>query len=88
MIIYSIYCGQCRPPSLCSLPTDDDLSEYSSGHETPASSSSRQDLDAEEGKKKTKGKKKDKKSKGKKKTDESVEDTEKKTKKKGFALLR
>lgn len=89
MIIYSIYCVQCRPPSLCSLSPDDDLSEHSSGHETPASSSSRQDLDAEEGKKKkTKGKKKEKKSKGKKKTDESVEDTEKKTKKKGFALLR
>ncbi|CAG06694.1 unnamed protein product, partial [Tetraodon nigroviridis] len=68
---------------------DDDLSEHSSGHETPASSSSRQDLDAEEGKKKkTKGKKKDKKSKGKKKPDESVEDAEKKTKRKGFALLR
>ncbi|TWW64178.1 Partitioning defective 3 -like protein B [Takifugu flavidus] len=68
---------------------DDDFSEHSSGHETPVSSSSRQDLDAEEGKKKkTKGKKKEKKSKGKKKTDEAVEDTEKKTKKKGFTLLR
>lgn len=53
--------------------SDDDFSEQSSGHETPASSSSRQDLDAEEGKqkKKTKGKKK-----------------EKKGKKKGFGLLR
>lgn len=76
--------------SVCLLSADDDLSGHSSGHETPASSSSRQDLDAEEGKKKkTKGKKKDKKSKGKKKTvEESVEDAERKTKKKGFALLR
>uniref|UniRef100_A0A8C4GZ81 PDZ domain-containing protein n=1 Tax=Dicentrarchus labrax TaxID=13489 RepID=A0A8C4GZ81_DICLA len=69
---------------------DDDLSEHSSGHETPVSSSSRQDLDAEDGKKKkkTKPKKKEKKSKGKKKTDDSAEDLEKKTKKKGFGLLR
>ncbi|XP_044201364.1 par-3 family cell polarity regulator beta a isoform X3 [Thunnus albacares] len=69
---------------------DDDLSEQSSGHETPASGSSRQGLDADDGKKKkkTKGKKKEKKSKGKKKTDDSAEDLEKKTKKKGFALLR
>lgn len=89
IIKYSIYCVLCHLPSLCSLSPDDDLSEHSSGHETPVSSSSRQDLDAEEGKKKkTKGKKKEKKSKGKKKTDEAVEDTEKKTKKKGFALLR
>ncbi|XP_028326254.1 par-3 family cell polarity regulator beta a isoform X1 [Gouania willdenowi] len=68
---------------------DDDMSEHSSGMETPASSSSRQDLDAEDGKKKkTKGKKKkkEKKSKGKK-IDDSV-DTEKKTKKKGFGILR
>lgn len=69
---------------------DDDLSEQSSGHETAASGSSRQDLDAEDGKKKkkTKGKKKEKKSKGKKKADETVDDLEKKTKKKGFGLLR
>ncbi|XP_069554508.1 par-3 family cell polarity regulator beta a isoform X1 [Brachyistius frenatus] len=69
---------------------DDDLSDHSSGHETPASSSSRQGLDVDDGKKKkkTKGKKKDKKSKGKKKADDSVEDLEKKTKKKGFSLLR
>ncbi|XP_039998182.1 par-3 family cell polarity regulator beta a isoform X2 [Xiphias gladius] len=69
---------------------DDDLSEQSSGQETPASSSSRQGLDAEDGKKKkkTKGKKKEKKSKGKKKTDDSVENLDKKTKKKGFGLLR
>uniref|UniRef100_A0A8C2ZPG3 PDZ domain-containing protein n=2 Tax=Cyclopterus lumpus TaxID=8103 RepID=A0A8C2ZPG3_CYCLU len=65
---------------------DDDLSDRSSGCETPASSSSRQGLDEEEGKKKkkkTKGKKKEKKSKGK-----TVDDAEKKTKKKGFGLLR
>ncbi|XP_056286981.1 par-3 family cell polarity regulator beta a isoform X2 [Pseudoliparis swirei] len=63
---------------------DDDLSDHSSSCETPASSSSRQGLDEEEGrKKKTKGKKKEKKSKGK-----SVDDVEKKTKKKGFGLLR
>ncbi|XP_030011302.1 par-3 family cell polarity regulator beta a isoform X1 [Sphaeramia orbicularis] len=69
---------------------DDDMSEHSSGHETPASSSSRQGLDADDGKKKkkTKGKKKDKKTKAKKKTDDSVEDPDKKTKKKGFGLLR
>ncbi|XP_026217952.1 par-3 family cell polarity regulator beta a [Anabas testudineus] len=69
---------------------DDDLSDNSSGHETPASSSSRQDLDLEDGKKKKKKnalKKKEKKSKGKKKS-EAVEDLEKKTKKKGFGLLR
>lgn len=70
--------------------SDDDLSEQSSGHETPASGSSRQGLDAEDGKKKkkTKGKKKEKKSKGKKKADEPVEDPEKKTKRRGFGLLR
>ncbi|XP_065807874.1 par-3 family cell polarity regulator beta a isoform X1 [Labrus bergylta] len=70
---------------------DDDFSEQSSGQETPASSSSRYGLDAEDGdtkKKKTKGKKKEKKPKGKKKTDDSAEDFEKKTKKKGFNLLR
>ena len=66
------------------------MSEQSSGHETPVSSSSRQGLDAEDGKKKkkNKGKKKEKKTKGKKKADDSVEDLEKKTKKKGFGLLR
>ncbi|XP_068561524.1 LOW QUALITY PROTEIN: partitioning defective 3 homolog B-like [Cebidichthys violaceus] len=69
---------------------DDDLTDHSSGFETPASSSSRQGLDVDDGnkKKKTKGKKKEKKSKGKKKTDDSVDDAEKKTKKKGFGLLR
>uniref|UniRef100_A0A8D2ZZG1 PDZ domain-containing protein n=1 Tax=Scophthalmus maximus TaxID=52904 RepID=A0A8D2ZZG1_SCOMX len=68
---------------------DDDLSGQSSGHETAASGSSRHGLDAEDGsKKKTKGKKKEKKSKGKKKTDHSLEDPDKKPKKKGFALLR
>uniref|UniRef100_A0AAV2L7K9 Uncharacterized protein n=1 Tax=Knipowitschia caucasica TaxID=637954 RepID=A0AAV2L7K9_KNICA len=67
---------------------DDDLSDHSSGHETPASTSSRNDLDADEsnGKKnkKTKGKKKDKKMKVKK---EPVEEVDRK-KKKGFGLLR
>ncbi|XP_037618308.1 LOW QUALITY PROTEIN: par-3 family cell polarity regulator beta a [Sebastes umbrosus] len=68
---------------------DDDMSEHSSGRETPVSSSSRQGLDADDGKKKkTKGKKKEKKSKGRKKTDDSADDPEKKTKKKGFNLLR
>ncbi|KAM6893098.1 par-3 family cell polarity regulator beta a isoform 1-T1 [Lycodopsis pacificus] len=69
---------------------DDDPTDHSSGCETPVSSSSRQGLDSEDGKKKkkTKGKKKEKKSKGKKKTDDSVDDAEKKTKKKGFGLLR
>ncbi|KAM4602177.1 par-3 family cell polarity regulator beta a [Polymixia lowei] len=68
---------------------DDDLSEQSSGRDTPASSSSRQGLDTEDGKKKKKkGKKKEKKSKGKKKSEESTEELEKKTKKKGFGLLR
>ncbi|XP_034720606.1 par-3 family cell polarity regulator beta a isoform X2 [Etheostoma cragini] len=72
-------------------PSEDDMSEESSGLETPASGSSRQDLDIEDGKtekKKTKGKKKEKKSKGKKKIEDSVDDPEKKTKKKGFGLLR
>ncbi|XP_078099604.1 par-3 family cell polarity regulator beta a isoform X2 [Sander vitreus] len=72
-------------------PSEDDMSEESSGPETPVSGSSRQDLDAEDGKtkkKKTKGKKKEKKSKGKKKTEDSVDDPEKKTKKKGFSILR
>ncbi|XP_056157071.1 par-3 family cell polarity regulator beta a [Lampris incognitus] len=68
---------------------DDDLSEQSSGRDTPASGSSRQGLDMEDGKKKkTKGKKKEKKTKGKKKGDESTEELEKKTKKRGFGLLR
>lgn len=70
---------------------DDDMSEHSSGHETPASSSSRQDLDADDGKKKKKKeerRKKEKKTKVRKKSLDSVEDTEKKTKKKGFGLLR
>ncbi|XP_034033265.1 partitioning defective 3 homolog B-like isoform X2 [Thalassophryne amazonica] len=67
---------------------DDDLSEQSSGQDTPASSSSRQDLDADDGKKKPVGKKKEKKGKGKKKADDSLEDLEKKTKKKGFGILR
>ncbi|RVE75417.1 hypothetical protein OJAV_G00016590 [Oryzias javanicus] len=69
---------------------DDDGSDQSSGHETPASSSSRQDLDADEGKKKkkTKGKKKEKKSKGKKKGEDSGDDLEKKPKRKGFGILR
>lgn len=73
------------------LPSsDDDLSEQSSGHETPASTSSRHGLDAEDGKKKkkTKPKKKEKKSKEKKKAEDSAEEVEKKTKKKGFGLLR
>ncbi|XP_022535966.2 partitioning defective 3 homolog B isoform X3 [Astyanax mexicanus] len=77
---------------------DDDGSEVSSGRDTPASGSSRQGLgDGDESKKdkkkKAKGKKKDKlKSKGKdkdkKKAEESSEEPDKKTKKKGFGLLR
>ncbi|XP_029928977.1 par-3 family cell polarity regulator beta a [Myripristis murdjan] len=69
---------------------DDDLSEQSSGRDTPASGSSRQGLDTDDGKKKKKGKpkKKEKKGKGKKKTEDSSEDLEKKTKRKGFGLLR
>ncbi|XP_072299281.1 par-3 family cell polarity regulator beta a [Eucyclogobius newberryi] len=66
---------------------DDDLSDRSSGHETQASTSSRNDLEADESskkKKKTKGKKKEKKTKTKK---EPVEDPDRK-KKKGFGLLR
>ncbi|XP_055019653.1 partitioning defective 3 homolog B-like [Boleophthalmus pectinirostris] len=71
----------------CSVP-DDDLSEISSGRETPASASSRNDLDAIAGddrkkKKKTIGKKKEKKTKTKK----DPEDPDRK-KKKGFGLLR
>lgn len=69
---------------------DDDMSDYSSGHETPASTSSRQDLDVDEGKKKkkTKAKKKEKKNKAKKRTEDSVDDPEKKPNKKRFNLLR
>ncbi|XP_054649462.1 par-3 family cell polarity regulator beta a isoform X2 [Dunckerocampus dactyliophorus] len=69
---------------------DDDPSEQSSGHETPASGSSRQDLDVEDGtkRKKVNGRKQEKKSKGKKKREEAAEDADKKTKKRGFALLR
>ncbi|XP_053352414.1 partitioning defective 3 homolog B isoform X2 [Clarias gariepinus] len=77
---------------------DDEGSEASSGRDTPASSSSRQGLgdnddNKKDKKKKAKGKKKDKsKSKGrdkdKKKADEATEDPDKKTKKKGFGLLR
>lgn len=69
---------------------DDDLSDHSSGHETPASTSSRNDLDADDTKqkkKKTKGKKKEKKTKPKKKNEEAPDEQEKK-KKKGFGLLR
>ncbi|XP_061698354.1 partitioning defective 3 homolog B-like isoform X1 [Syngnathoides biaculeatus] len=78
---------------------DDDVSEQSSGRETPASSSSRQGL-GEPGEEKTKGDKKKKaktkekdkhrgkgKDKEKKKAEES-EETEKKSKKIGFGLLR
>ncbi|XP_053483215.1 partitioning defective 3 homolog B isoform X1 [Ictalurus furcatus] len=77
---------------------DDEGSEASSGRDTPASSSSRQGLgdndeNKKDKKKKAKGKKKDKlKSKGKdkdkKKAEEATEDPDKKTKKKGFGLLR
>ncbi|XP_061654790.1 par-3 family cell polarity regulator beta a isoform X3 [Phyllopteryx taeniolatus] len=69
---------------------DDDMSELSSGHETPASSSSRQDLDIEDVKKQKKvsGKKQEKKTKGIKRSEDAANDMEKKTKKKGFALLR
>ncbi|XP_049325631.1 par-3 family cell polarity regulator beta a isoform X1 [Astyanax mexicanus] len=67
---------------------DDDYSDDSSGRDTPASNSSRQELEdgAKEKKKKTK-KKKEKKSKAKKK-DDVPEEQDKKTKKKGFGLLR
>ncbi|XP_056611082.1 partitioning defective 3 homolog B isoform X2 [Triplophysa dalaica] len=75
---------------------DDDGSDPSSGRDTPASGSSRQgagdnDDNKKDKKKKDKGKKKDKlKSKGKekKKTDEANDELDKKTKKKGFGLLR
>lgn len=80
----------------CSL---DDSSEVSSGRDTPASSSSRQgavdrtdDKGKKDKKKKVKTKKKEKikgkvKEKDKKKAEEP-EETEKKSKKIGFALLR
>lgn len=81
----------------CCIETDE-RSDQSSGRDTPASESSRQDTgDNEENKKdkkkKTKGKKKDKlKSKGKekekKKSEEVGDELDKKTKKKGFGLLR
>ncbi|XP_077582578.1 partitioning defective 3 homolog B-like [Stigmatopora nigra] len=67
---------------------DDERSEASSGRETPASGSSRQDLDVvdvEDGKKTTKsanGRKREKKSKAKKKSEDE------KSRKKGFGLLR
>ncbi|XP_067299574.1 partitioning defective 3 homolog B isoform X3 [Pseudorasbora parva] len=77
---------------------DDEGSDQSSGRDTPASGSSRQGAgDNEENKKdkkkKAKGKKKDKlKSKGKekekKKSEEVSDELDKKTKKKGFGLLR
>ncbi|XP_051998975.1 partitioning defective 3 homolog B isoform X1 [Xyrauchen texanus] len=77
---------------------DDDGSDQSSGRDTPASGSSRQGTgDNEENKKhkkkKAKEKKKDKlKSKGKekekKKAEEANDELDKKTKKKGFGLLR
>ncbi|XP_051762886.1 partitioning defective 3 homolog B isoform X4 [Ctenopharyngodon idella] len=77
---------------------DDEGSDQSSGRDTPASGSSRQGAgDNEENKKdkkkKAKGKKKDKlKSKGKekekKKSEEVGDELDKKTKKKGFGLLR
>ncbi|XP_072541759.1 partitioning defective 3 homolog B isoform X3 [Salminus brasiliensis] len=81
-------------------PEDDDEegSEVSSGRDTPASGSSRQGLgegdeSKKDKKKKAKGKKKDKlKSKGKdkekKKAEDPAEEPDKKTKKKGFGLLR
>ncbi|XP_056619396.1 par-3 family cell polarity regulator beta a [Triplophysa dalaica] len=62
---------------------EDDCSEDDSGRDTPASSSSRQELDDDKKKKKKTKKKKEKKG---KKTE--GEDPEKKTKKKGFGLLR
>ncbi|XP_077472748.1 par-3 family cell polarity regulator beta a isoform X2 [Stigmatopora argus] len=69
---------------------DDDHSEQSSGRETPASGSSRQDLDVEDGKKPkaANGRKREKKSKGKKRREDGAEDAEKKSRKKGFGLLR
>ncbi|XP_062866460.1 par-3 family cell polarity regulator beta a [Trichomycterus rosablanca] len=64
---------------------EDDFSDYSSGRDTPASGSSRQELD-DGTKEKSKKTKKEKKRKTKKKDD--GEDPEKKSKKKGFSLLR
>ncbi|XP_030634873.1 par-3 family cell polarity regulator beta a [Chanos chanos] len=68
-----------------SEPEEDD-SDESSGRDTPVSSSSRQELEDGKSEKTKKKKKKEKKSKAKKKDD--GEDTEKKTKKRGFGLLR
>lgn len=75
--------GVCSCLCLCSSPTDD--SEEESGRDTPASGSSRQELDDDNKVKKKKTKKK--KGKKSKKKDEP-EDPEKKAKKKGFGLLR
>uniref|UniRef100_A0A672LNF1 Par-3 family cell polarity regulator beta a n=1 Tax=Sinocyclocheilus grahami TaxID=75366 RepID=A0A672LNF1_SINGR len=75
-----ILLGVCS--CLCSSPTDD--SEEDSGRDTPASSSSRQEVDEDKKVKKKKTKKK--KEKKSKKKDEP-EDPEKKAKKKGFGLL-
>ncbi|KAM9455051.1 par-3 family cell polarity regulator beta a isoform 2-T3 [Clarias gariepinus] len=66
---------------------EDGYSDDSSGRDTPASGSSRQELeDGDKGKKKKTKKKKEKKSKPKKKDD--ADDPDKKAKKKGFGLLR
>lgn len=82
---------------MCACIGTDEGSDQSSGRDTPASGSSRQGAgDNEENKKdkkKAKGKKKDKlKSKGKekekKKSEEVGDELDKKTKKKGFGLLR
>ncbi|XP_064803314.1 partitioning defective 3 homolog B-like [Oncorhynchus masou masou] len=72
---------------------DDDLSDQSSGRDTPASGSSRQGVGEEERqdkKKKAKGKKKEKlsNSKGQKIPEDGDESDKKAKKKKGFALLR
>ncbi|XP_042175975.1 partitioning defective 3 homolog B isoform X2 [Oncorhynchus tshawytscha] len=71
---------------------DDDLSDQSSGRDTPASGSSRQGVGEEErqDKKKAKGTKKEKQSnsKGKKITEDVDESDKKAKKKKGFGLLR
>ncbi|XP_052348673.1 partitioning defective 3 homolog B-like isoform X2 [Oncorhynchus keta] len=72
---------------------DDDLSDQSSGRDTPASGSSRQGVGEEERqdkKKKAKGTKKEKQSnsKGKKITEDVDESDKKAKKKKGFGLLR
>ncbi|XP_017312395.1 par-3 family cell polarity regulator beta a isoform X1 [Ictalurus punctatus] len=67
---------------------EDDYSEDTSGRDTPVSGSSRQELEdgGKEKKKKTKKKKEEKKTKAKKKDD--ADEPDKKTKKKGFGLLR